>query len=424
MSTLIRPDRSHRVGLQLRSVPEETDVLSLRPAQRRVRAGFTYQITGTVSGANEVKPWPKPDTDYPLWVSETFLQLPEYDEEAIGQLDLRSLVQTIARSFNLGPDPMRDDNGYNPYAIAVRHRGVPALRAGDRARTTAGSSATTTARPVPLYPLTTEIDLPPAKSDAVYWFLFENTDDGLTDRWLLRLSRFVDGGPTAGRGRCPLVLRRDSCSASTTLTTGLRTTSSANTMPTRGSRCISPTTAGSTLTPHRAHPQTRHWRQSPAASAAAGESPRNALSTPRFDLRPGVGGETSLADVVLDDILQYLAAGHAYPADHGRSLRQWHRTSGYWLGTHDRRSADGLPCTIGPDLAELAVSRCAVLIRPLDSGFRLLEIGSLDRSAAPIRQRPLRSTHVKSTPCSDSVRSRTRFGQSLHGDSVWPQDPQ
>ena len=161
-------------GLQLRSVPEETDVLSLRPVQRRVRAGFTYQITGTVSGASEVA-LAEAGHNYPLWVSETFLQLPDFDDEQLANLN--SLVRTIGRSFSLGPDPARDDEGYNPYSIAsaveAYLRSAPAVDEDGRlVRDDDGEL-------VPLYPLTTEIDLPPAKSDAVYWFLFENMEDGL-----------------------------------------------------------------------------------------------------------------------------------------------------------------------------------------------------------------------------------------------------
>ena len=56
------------------------------------------------------------------------------------------------------------------------------------------------------------------------------------------------------------------------------------------------------------------------------------LTTPRFDLRPGVGG-TNLADVVLDDILQYLAAG-TLPGENPQFEQgpsKW-----YWLGPRHR----------------------------------------------------------------------------------------
>ena len=324
--TLLDVDTDARTGaptgLQLRSVPEEADVLSLRPAQRRVRAGFTYQITGTVSGANEVA-LAEAGHNYPLWVSETFLQLPDYDEEQ--QANLGSLVQTIARSFNLGPDPMRDDNGYNPYAIAsaieVYLRSAPAVDENGRiVRDDDGE-------PVPLYPLTTEIDLPPAKSDAVYWFLFENMDDGQP----------IGGYYDYHASSMAVLLRVAGVPAR--IATGF--VLSVNNFDDRTQNYI--------VRGHDAYAWVEVYfpdygwvdfdptpstsaDEALAAIAGGGSGGRRIaaqrLSTPRFDLRPGVGGE-NLADVVLDDILQYLAAG-TLPADTSqfeRGINQW-----IWLG--------------------------------------------------------------------------------------------
>ena len=310
------------VGLLLRSVPEETDVLSLRPAQRRVRAGFTYQITGTVSGANE-ETLSVAGHDYPLWVSETFLQMPDYTEEELS--NLTTLVHTIARSFNLGPDPLREDGGYNPYSIAAAIetylRAAPAIdEDGQIVRDDDGE-------PVPLYPLTTDIELPPAKADAVYWFLFENEEDG----------RPVGGYYDYHASSMAVLLRVAGVPAR--IATGF--VLSVNNFDDRTQNYI--------VRGHDAYawvevyfpdygwvdfdPTPSTSADEALASIAGGVSggrriAAQRLTTPRFDLRPGVGG-TSLADVVLDDILQYLAAG-TLPAENpqfNQGANKW-----YWLG--------------------------------------------------------------------------------------------
>ncbi len=289
-------------GLQLRSVPEETDVLSLRPAQRRVRAGFTYQITGTVSGASEVA-LAEAGHNYPLWVSETFLQLPDYDDEQLANLN--SLVRTIGRSFSLGPDPARDDEGYNPYSIAsaveAYLRSAPAVDEDGRlVRDDDGEL-------VPLYPLTTEIDLPPVKSDAVYWFLFENTEDGLP----------IGGYYDYHASSMAVLLRIAGVPAR--IVTGF--VLSVNNFDDRTQNYV--------VRGHDAYAwvevyfpdygwvdfdPTPSTSADEALAAIAGGGPggrriaAQRLSTPRFDLRPGIGG-TNLADIELADILQYLAAG-------------------------------------------------------------------------------------------------------------------
>ena len=289
-------------GLQLRSVPEETDVLSLRPAQRRVRAGFTYQITGTVSGASEVA-LAEAGHNYPLWVSETFLQLPDYDDEQLANLN--SLLRTIGRSFSLGPDPARDDEGYNPYSIAsaveAYLRSAPAFDEDGRlVRDEDGEL-------VPLYPLTTEIDLPPVKSDAVYWFLFENTEDGLP----------IGGYYDYHASSMAVLLRIAGVPAR--IVTGF--VLSVNNFDDRTQNYV--------VRGHDAYAwvevyfpdygwvdfdPTPSTSADEALAAIAGGGPggrriaAQRLSTPRFDLRPGIGG-TNLADIELADILQYLAAG-------------------------------------------------------------------------------------------------------------------
>ena len=310
------------IGLTLRSQPSETDVLSLRPTTRRVRAGFTYQITGTVSGANE-DALASAGSDYALWVSQTFLQLPGYDAKQLA--NLRAMLDTIAQSFQLRRDPARDDGGYNPYAIAAAIetylRAAPAVdEDGQVVRDDDGN-------PLPLYPLTTDIELPPAKSDAVYWFLFENLEDGRPAGGyydyhasamavLLRLAgvpaRIATGFVLSGnnfddRTQNHIVRGHDAYAWVEVY------------FPEYGWVDFDPTPSASA----------DETLASIAGGAASGRRiAAQRLSTPRFDLRPGIG-DTNLADVVLDDILQYLAAG-TIPAENLRldqAASQW-----YWLG--------------------------------------------------------------------------------------------
>ena len=310
------------VGLTLVSQPSETDVLSLRPLTNRVRAGFTYQITGTVSGANE-EALASAGGDYPLWVSETFLQLPDYEEHERANID--AMVETIAESFQLQPDPERDDGGYNPYAIAAAVetylRSAPAIDEDGRiVRDDEGN-------PTALYPLTTDIELPPAQSDAVYWFLFENLEDG----------RPIGGYYDYHSSAMAILLR--SAGVPARIATGF--VLSENNFDDR--------TQNNIVRGHDAYawvevyfpeygwvdfdptPSTSADEALAAIAGGAGGGTRIAaqrLSTPRFDLRPGLGGG-DLSDIVLDDILQYLAAG-TLPGESAlveTGLNRW-----YWLG--------------------------------------------------------------------------------------------
>ena len=180
---------------------------------------------------------------------------------------------------------------------------------------------------MPLYPLTTEIDLPPAKADAVYWFLFENTDDG----------RAIGGYYDYHASSMAVLLRVAGVPAR--IATGF--VLSVNNFDDRTQNYI--------VRGHDAYawvevyfPDYGWVDFDPTPSTSADEAlaaiaggvsggrriAAQRLSTPRFDLRPGVGGE-NLADVVLDDILQYLAAG-TLPADTSqfeRGINKW-----IWLG--------------------------------------------------------------------------------------------
>ena len=310
------------VGLLLRSQPEEADVLSLRPVTNRVRAGFTYQITGTVSGANEESLALAGD-DYPLWVRETFLQMPDYEADQLANLD--AMVRSIAESFALEPDPERADGGYNPYAIAsaveTYLRSAPAVDEDGRVvRDDEGN-------PVLLYPLTTEIELPPAQSDAVYWFLFENWEDDLP------IGGYYDYHASA----MAILLRQ--AGVPVRIATGF--VLSGNNFDERTQNYI--------VRGHDAYawvevyfpnygwvdfdPTPGTSADETLASIAGGAAggrriAAQRLATPRFDLRPGLGGDP-INDINLADILQYLAAG-TIPGDdlqREQGLNQW-----YWLG--------------------------------------------------------------------------------------------
>ncbi len=310
------------VGLQLRSAPEETDVLSLRPTQQRVRAGFTYQITGTVSGANE-EALSTAGHDYPLWVTETFLQLPDYEDEELANLE--RLLLTIGRSFQLEADSTRSDGGYNPYAVAAAIEGY--LRSAPAVDESGRIVYDDEGEPRQLYPLTTEIDLPPAKSDAVHWFLFENTEDGLP------LGGYYDYHASA------MVVLLRIAGVPSRIATGF--VLSVNNFDDRTQNYV--------VRGHDAYawvevyfPEYGWVDFDPTPSTSADEAlaaiaggaaggrriAAQRLATPRIDLRPGVGG-AGLTEDELTDILQYLAAG-TLPGE-GGELAQGPSTW-LWLG--------------------------------------------------------------------------------------------
>ena len=310
------------VGLLLRSDPDETDVLSLRPLERRVRAGFTYQVTGTVSGANE-QVLAGAGRDYPLWVTETFLQLPDYDDAE--RANFERLLRTIAASFSLSPDPERADGGYNPYAIAsaieTYLRSAPAI--DEDGRVVRGEDG----EPIPLYPLTTEIELPPARSDAVYWFLFENWEDGLPiggyyDYHASAMAVLLRAAGVPARIATGFVLSGNNFDQRTQnyIVRGHDSYAWVEVyFPDYGWVDFDPTPSTSA-------------DEALASIAGGGAGVRRIaaqrLTTPRFDLRPSAGG-TPLSDIELSDILQYLAAG-TIPGEDARLTQgpsKW-----YWLG--------------------------------------------------------------------------------------------
>ena len=165
------------VSVDLSVEPEETDVLALRPDVDRLRAGYTYQVTGTVSGAPETS-LRSAGANYPVWVRERFLQLPDKIDAAARER-LGALLVDVASIFSLqrgGQGAVA--GGWNPYEIAAAVEAylstAPAVDANGLLIIDDEGIARA------LYPLTTDIELPPADIDAVSWFLFENLDeDGL-----------------------------------------------------------------------------------------------------------------------------------------------------------------------------------------------------------------------------------------------------
>ena len=164
-------------GVALSVEPEETDVLALRPTEERLRAGYTYQVTGTVSGASE-DALRSAGAEYPIWVRERFLAAPD-DLGAVNMARFYALLEQVAALYGIerfGPGAAA--LGWNPYDIASAVEAylssAPALDQNGRIITDDEGN------PRPIYPLTTDIELPPADIDVVSWFLFENlNEDGL-----------------------------------------------------------------------------------------------------------------------------------------------------------------------------------------------------------------------------------------------------
>ena len=134
------------VSITVESRPEQPDVVAIRP-EDRVRAGFTYQVSGTVSSAS-AEALRAAGQDYPLWVRDRFTQLPT-DFGELGATTPYGAAAAIeaflatAPLFDLDGNPVLNDEG------EVRL----------------------------LYPFETSIAPVPIGADAVTWFLFENLDD-------------------------------------------------------------------------------------------------------------------------------------------------------------------------------------------------------------------------------------------------------
>lgn len=160
-------------SITLRAEPEQAEVVGIRPGADRLRAGYTYQVTGEVSTASE-QALAGAGANYPVWIRQRYAEgTAGIDEE--DQDRLRQLLGAIAAQF----DVPRDEAGrWNPYVLARAVEtwlgGQPAVGADGRAIIDDDGNVR------PLYPLTTDIELPPAGADVVSWFLFENVgEDGL-----------------------------------------------------------------------------------------------------------------------------------------------------------------------------------------------------------------------------------------------------
>ena len=156
-------DDGELLALELESRPAEPDVLRVHPSEP-IRPGFTYEVLGSVSTAS-VEELQESGGEYPFWVLQRYLQLPaDLDDASLARL--RSLAVSIAERADSRYDaaaavegylcctPLRDDAG----ELLLGPDGAPRL----------------------LYPFTRDVGLPPLRSDAVTWWLFDNLDaDGL-----------------------------------------------------------------------------------------------------------------------------------------------------------------------------------------------------------------------------------------------------
>lgn len=149
-------------SVTVESEPSEADVVALRPTDT-IRAGFTYQVTGSVSSA-PAEALRESGLDYPLWVRERFLQLPSDLDEAERER-LQALVVDVGRQFGAA----------TPYDLAVA---LEAYLAASPLLDASGQPVLDDEGNVrPLYPFTTDVEAAPVGVDAVSWFLFENVDE-------------------------------------------------------------------------------------------------------------------------------------------------------------------------------------------------------------------------------------------------------
>ena len=157
-------DQAEIASITVESRPEQPDVVAIRP-EDRIRAGFTYQVSGTVSSAS-AEALRAAGQDYPFWVRDRFTQLPaELDATDFNRL------QTFARgiAMELGATTPYDAAAAIELFLAtaplIDHDGTPVLNDEGNVRL--------------LYPFETNIEPVPIGSDAVTWFLFENLgEDG------------------------------------------------------------------------------------------------------------------------------------------------------------------------------------------------------------------------------------------------------
>ncbi|MEE9277994.1 MAG: transglutaminase domain-containing protein, partial [Dehalococcoidia bacterium] len=148
------------LALELESAPPEPDVVAVR-AVDKVRAGFTYQVTGTVSDA-DVEALQGAGDAYPLWVQDRFLQLPaELDEDDLSRF--QTLAAAVTADATTPYDAAALIEAYLCCSGLLDAEGRPLLDADGNPRL--------------LYPFRTDIELPPVGRDSVSWWLFDYEDD-------------------------------------------------------------------------------------------------------------------------------------------------------------------------------------------------------------------------------------------------------
>ena len=159
-------------SVTLQTEPEQAEVVAIRPRTDRLRAGYTYQLTGDVSTAS-VDALRGAGRNYPVWIRERYQGGPA-DMEVPAREALAGMLDRITGLL----DVPRSDGEWNPYdlAFAVERYLSNALAVGSDGQIVRDDDG----NPRPLYPLTTDIELPPPGEDVVHWFLFKNLDrDGL-----------------------------------------------------------------------------------------------------------------------------------------------------------------------------------------------------------------------------------------------------
>ena len=172
--TEIDLDQATRIpaSITLRAEPDQAEIVGIKPRVERLRAGYTYQVTGDVSTAS-VDALRAAGANYPLWIRQRYQAGPA----DLDQADRDALTQRLAQIAERF-DVAGADGRWNPYelagAVEAYLSSAPAQHPDGRIIRDDDGNAR------PLYPLTTDIELPPPGVDVVKWFLFDNIgEDGL-----------------------------------------------------------------------------------------------------------------------------------------------------------------------------------------------------------------------------------------------------
>ena len=148
------------LALELENRPLEPDVVTVRPDES-VRAGFTYEVTGSVSAAT-VEELQASGRAYPYWVTERYLQLPSDLDDG----SLERLRRLAAGVVGGAANRYQFASAIEGYLCCTALRGAdgsPLLDAEGQSRV--------------LYPFITDLETPPPLVDAVTWWLLDNVDD-------------------------------------------------------------------------------------------------------------------------------------------------------------------------------------------------------------------------------------------------------